>query len=171
MVSVSLKPLSLEVSLMAAQLVAVKVPEVAEIMIAKSVLKAGRKVKPHEQTMAADVAAHLQSMAAILKSNDLTDVDLTAEAQRMTEKNLLDAAAFYQTITQTKRSIEALTIAVPGHATIGSVTDVLLRTPKAEHFDIYININNALCRASKSATQLTASLTTVGGVTSFDSFT
>lgn len=171
MASVSLKPLSLEVSLMAAQLVAVEVPGVTENMIAKSVLEAGRKVKPHEQTMAADVAAHLQSVAAILKSNDLTDADLSAEAQRMTEKNLLDAAAFYQTITQTKRSIEALTIAVPGHATIGSTTGVLLRTPKAEHFDIYININNALCRASKSATQLTASLATVGGVKPFDPFT
>ena len=155
---------------MAAQLVAVEVSGVTEIMIAKSVLEAGRKVKPHEQTMAADVAAHLQSVAAILKSNDLTDADLSAEAQRMTEKNLLDAAAFYQIITQIKRSIEALTITVPGHATIGSATGILLRTPKAEHFDIYININNALCRASKSATQLIASLATVGGVEPFDPF-
>ncbi len=65
---------------MAVQLVAVEVPGVTENMSAKSVLKAGRKVKPHEQTMAADVAAHLQSVAAILNSNDLTDADLTAEA-------------------------------------------------------------------------------------------
>ena len=163
MAAIALKPVSPEAGLLAGQALARKFG-LSESIIAKTSQQAARKVVANEQQLAAEVASTLQENAAILGK---TPGIIGPDFQEITRKHLIDAAKFYDTITTTKPSLNALTIAIPGVGVIGSAFGVLLSDPKVNDFNAYsaqAEINFKLLHANRLATQLIPSLTTVTGV-------